>query len=323
MKIAEYLQSKEYPGRGIMVGKTATDIVMAYFIMGRSVNSQNRIFEETEDGICTLYYDSDFDMVTFEYSSGEFEVTDEYGDTYTDYSRYGAVSLSDIYESYSLSLWLSDTTEENYYIYMGLVYPNGEVPFIEDYYGFPEKYSAYHCDIIRTQLNAFMMKHIAAAGIAFEDMFVYVEYNTDGNFRKVADHIMANGTEGGYGEYTLTVSVDGKDLYAEYNPISDELNFYFADMNESADSYGYVWMYELSDVYSFVYLYENYETGDYLMAERYLYADGDEVLLSDHTMDEETAYAMEEEAYAFFCEGFAQVLAGCGLEMSDMFVTVE
>ena len=57
MKIAEYLQSKEYPGRGIMVGKTATDIVMAYFIMGRSVNSQNRIFEETEDGIRTKAFD--------------------------------------------------------------------------------------------------------------------------------------------------------------------------------------------------------------------------------------------------------------------------
>ena len=53
MRIADYLASKEYPGRGIMVGKTATDIVMAYFIMGRSVNSQNRIFEETEDGIRT------------------------------------------------------------------------------------------------------------------------------------------------------------------------------------------------------------------------------------------------------------------------------
>ena len=57
MKIAEYLASKEYPGRGIMVGKTATDIVMAYFIMGRSVNSQNRIFEETEDGIRTKAFD--------------------------------------------------------------------------------------------------------------------------------------------------------------------------------------------------------------------------------------------------------------------------
>ena len=57
MRIADYLASKEYPGRGIMVGKTATDIVMAYFIMGRSVNSQNRIFEETEDGIRTKAFD--------------------------------------------------------------------------------------------------------------------------------------------------------------------------------------------------------------------------------------------------------------------------
>ncbi len=281
------------------------------------------IIEETEDGTCTFYYDSDFDVMIFEYYSGEFEVTDEYGDTYTDYARYGSVSLSDIYESYSLNLWLSDTTPDNYYTYTGIIYPKGEVPFLEDYYGFPEEYNAYHCDIIRTQLNAFMMKHIAAAGIAFEDMFAYYEYNTGGNFRTVADYIIANGTEGSYGEYTVTVSVDGKEFYAEYNPVSDELDFYFGNITETADSYGYVWMYELSDAYSFSYVYENYETDDYLMAARYVYADGDEVWLSEYTMDEETAYAMEAEAYAFFCEGFAQVLAGCGLEMSDMLVTVE
>lgn len=57
MNIASYLQSKEYPGRGILVGKTKTDIVMAYFIMGRSVNSQNRIFEITDDGIRTKAFD--------------------------------------------------------------------------------------------------------------------------------------------------------------------------------------------------------------------------------------------------------------------------
>ena len=57
MKLSDYLQSKEYPGRGIMVGRTATHTVMAYFIMGRSVNSQNRVFEQTEDGIRTKAFD--------------------------------------------------------------------------------------------------------------------------------------------------------------------------------------------------------------------------------------------------------------------------
>lgn len=57
MKLTEYLSSKEYPGRGIVVGRTETDIVMAYFIMGRSVNSQNRVFEQTDDGIRTKAFD--------------------------------------------------------------------------------------------------------------------------------------------------------------------------------------------------------------------------------------------------------------------------
>ena len=57
MKISEYLQSKEYPGRGIMVGKTATDIVMAYFIMGRSVNSRNRVFVAEGEAMRTKAFD--------------------------------------------------------------------------------------------------------------------------------------------------------------------------------------------------------------------------------------------------------------------------
>ncbi len=55
----EYLNSKEYPGRGIAVGRTPCGRKMriAYFIMGRSENSRNRIFTETEDGIRTEAYD--------------------------------------------------------------------------------------------------------------------------------------------------------------------------------------------------------------------------------------------------------------------------
>jgi hypothetical protein len=55
----DVLCSNSYPGRGIITGlsedgKTA---VCAYFIMGRSENSRNRVFEETEDGIRTRAFD--------------------------------------------------------------------------------------------------------------------------------------------------------------------------------------------------------------------------------------------------------------------------
>lgn len=57
--IAEILSENTYPGRGIVVGVTpdSTKSTVAYFIMGRSVNSRNRIFEKTEDGIRTKAFD--------------------------------------------------------------------------------------------------------------------------------------------------------------------------------------------------------------------------------------------------------------------------
>ena len=50
-----YLSENSYPGRGILLGRSAdnTKAVIAYFIMGRSENSRNRIFETTDDGIRT------------------------------------------------------------------------------------------------------------------------------------------------------------------------------------------------------------------------------------------------------------------------------
>ncbi len=53
------LQNHPYPGRGIVLGRSADNqkAVIAYFIMGRSENSRNRIFEQTEDGIRTKAYD--------------------------------------------------------------------------------------------------------------------------------------------------------------------------------------------------------------------------------------------------------------------------
>ena len=57
--IADELRSNTYPGRGIIFGRTADNKqnVTAYFIMGRSENSRNRVFVETEDGIRTEAFD--------------------------------------------------------------------------------------------------------------------------------------------------------------------------------------------------------------------------------------------------------------------------
>ncbi len=57
--LMKYLSENPYPGRGIVLGRTADNkkAAVAYFIMGRSENSRNRVFEETEDGIRTRAFD--------------------------------------------------------------------------------------------------------------------------------------------------------------------------------------------------------------------------------------------------------------------------
>jgi len=59
VKLNEYLNSIDYPGRGIAIGRTPCGKKMriAYWIMGRSVNSQNRVFVEEDGGIRTQAYD--------------------------------------------------------------------------------------------------------------------------------------------------------------------------------------------------------------------------------------------------------------------------
>ncbi len=54
-----YLSERTYPGRGIALGRSADDkkAVIVYFIMGRSVNSRNRVFVATDDGIRTQAHD--------------------------------------------------------------------------------------------------------------------------------------------------------------------------------------------------------------------------------------------------------------------------
>ena len=50
--LATELNTNTYPGRGIVLGKSkdGKKAVIAYFIMGRSANSRNRIFEENDRG---------------------------------------------------------------------------------------------------------------------------------------------------------------------------------------------------------------------------------------------------------------------------------
>ena len=59
LNIASELSSNAYPGRGIIIGKSADGktAVTAYFIMGRSVNSRNRIFVTDGEGIRTEAFD--------------------------------------------------------------------------------------------------------------------------------------------------------------------------------------------------------------------------------------------------------------------------
>ena len=59
LNLANELSSNDYPGRGIVIGKTpdGKQAVTAYFIMGRSVNSRNRVFVTDGDGIRTQAHD--------------------------------------------------------------------------------------------------------------------------------------------------------------------------------------------------------------------------------------------------------------------------
>ena len=59
LSLEQELSSNAYPGRGIVLGLTPdrTHAVAAYFIMGRSVNSRNRVFVEDGEGIRTQAFD--------------------------------------------------------------------------------------------------------------------------------------------------------------------------------------------------------------------------------------------------------------------------
>ena len=59
MSLKDELSATSYPGRGIVIGrsKDGKSAVTAYFIMGRSENSRNRVFVEDGEGIRTQAFD--------------------------------------------------------------------------------------------------------------------------------------------------------------------------------------------------------------------------------------------------------------------------
>ena len=59
ISLEQELKHNAYPGRGIIIGKSADGkyAVTAYFIMGRSENSRNRVFVEEGAGIRTQAFD--------------------------------------------------------------------------------------------------------------------------------------------------------------------------------------------------------------------------------------------------------------------------
>ena len=59
LSLEKELKENSYPGRGIVIGRSqdGTKAVTAYFIMGRSENSRNKVFVEDGEGIKTKAYD--------------------------------------------------------------------------------------------------------------------------------------------------------------------------------------------------------------------------------------------------------------------------
>lgn len=55
LELGRELKTNSYPGRGIVIGRSddGAKVMLAYFIMGRSENSRNRVFTEKDGGIIT------------------------------------------------------------------------------------------------------------------------------------------------------------------------------------------------------------------------------------------------------------------------------
>ena len=97
-----FLKETSYPGRGIVVGKDR----VYYFIMGRSENSRNRVFVETEDGIRTEAHDpaklSDPSLIIYHpvrrVEKGLIVTNGDQTDTIRDYDDFRAGLMTREYE---------------------------------------------------------------------------------------------------------------------------------------------------------------------------------------------------------------------------------
>ncbi len=95
--IKDLLSTNSYPGRGIMVGLSADgkNAMIAYFIMGRSANSRNRIFERYEGGMRTKAFDEskleDPSLIIYnpylECENGDIVTNGDQTDTVLDYIK--------------------------------------------------------------------------------------------------------------------------------------------------------------------------------------------------------------------------------------------
>ena len=111
-QLPELLKNNEYPGRGIVIGKSADgqSIAIAYFIMGRSANSRNRLF--IEDGDTVTIYPADASKVeegnTFEEAleTREFEPD---GPNWT--PRISGLVMLDDSDRYKMSILKSQDAE--------------------------------------------------------------------------------------------------------------------------------------------------------------------------------------------------------------------
>ena len=100
--LLNFLKETSYPGRGIVVGKDR----VYYFIMGRSENSRNRVFVETEDGIRTEAYDpaklSDPSLIIYHpvrrVEKGLIVTNGDQTDTIRDYDDFRAGLMTREYE---------------------------------------------------------------------------------------------------------------------------------------------------------------------------------------------------------------------------------
>ena len=139
----ELLADNTYPGRGIVLGvdEAGENAVIVYFIMGRSVNSRNRIFEETEEGIITKAHDeslmTDPHLIIYApvraLPGGETTIVTNGDQTDTIYDF-----MKDGKASYKLSILKSDNGDENSvlrYFYEYCQPKAGEGRFIHTYVG--------------------------------------------------------------------------------------------------------------------------------------------------------------------------------------------